>query len=126
MRDPMLASSLYQTGDWIKASGVVTTQVSSSYLKMQIDSHANEISAFLSSMLGENVHFEVTLHQIVHTPVEQTAPEQVKILCDVFKGQIIGHSKKTDQEIASDSQKNDDEKSDEKETDSHSSEDEEE
>ena len=100
MRDPMLASSLYQTGAWIKSGNVVTTQVSSGYLKMQIDSHAKDISAFLTSMLGEQVTFEVSFKQIVNTPVEQNAPEQVKILCDVFKGQIVGHSKKTEQEIA--------------------------
>ena len=107
MKDPMLASSLYQTGEWIKSSGTVTTQVSSSYLKMQLDSHANDISALLSSMCGEKLRFEVRLHQIVHTPVEQNAPEQVKILCDTFKGQIVGHSKKTEQEMANEAaQKN--------------------
>ena len=101
MRDPMLASSLYQTGEWIKSSGKVTTQVTSGYLKMQLDSHVNEISGLLSSICGENLRFEVVLRQLVHTPVEQNAPEQVKIICDTFKGQIVGHSKKTEQEIAS-------------------------
>lgn len=101
MRDPMLASSLYQTGEWIKSSGKVTTQVTSGYLKMQLDSHVNDISGLLSSICGENLRFEVVLRQLVHTPVEQNAPEQVKIICDTFKGQIVGHSKKTEQEIAS-------------------------
>ena len=101
MRDPMLASSLYQTGEWIKSSGKVTTQVTSGYLKMQLDSHVNEISGLLSSICGENLRFEVVLRQLVHTPVEQNAPEQVKIICNTFKGQIVGHSKKTEQEIAS-------------------------
>ena len=96
----MLASSLYQTGAWIKSRGVVSTQVSSGYLKMQIDSHSKDISDFLSAMLGEQIHFEVSLKQIVNTPVEQTAPDQVKILCNLFKGQIVGHSKKSEQEIA--------------------------
>ena len=100
MRDPMLASSLYQTGAWTKNADVVTTQVSSTYLKMQIDSHKPAIAQFLSQIFGEKVSFEVTLKQIVTTPVENTAPNQVKILCDVFKGQIVGHSKKTEQEIA--------------------------
>ncbi len=101
MRDPMLASSLYQTGEWIKSSGKVTTQVTSGYLKMQLDSHVNDISGLLSSICGENLRFEIVLRQLVHTPVEQNAPEQVKIICDTFKGQIVGHSKKTEQEIAS-------------------------
>lgn len=101
MRDPMIGSSLLQTGEWIKSSGTVTTQVSSTFLKMQLDSHAQNISAFLSELLGEKVRFEVNLKQIVAAaPIEQNAPVQVKILCDTFKGQIIGHSKKTEQEIA--------------------------
>ncbi len=101
MQDPMIGSSLLQTGEWIKSGGIVTTQVSSTFLKMQIDSHAQKISAFLSDLLGEKVRFEVTLKQIVaQVPIEQNAPVQVKILCDTFKGQIIGHSKKSEQEIA--------------------------
>ncbi|MBQ9206950.1 MAG: DNA polymerase III subunit gamma/tau [Treponema sp.] len=100
MRDPMLASSLYQTGAWVKTGNTVTTQVSSSFLKMQLDSHKQKISQFLSELYNEPLQFEVTLKQITTTPVEQTAPVQVKLLCDVFKGQIVGHSKKTEQEIA--------------------------
>ena len=99
MRDPMLGSSLLQTGAWIKTGNTVTTQVSSGYLKMQLDSHKLKISKFLSDLYNEPLQFEVTLHQIVTTPVEKTAPVQVKLLCDVFKGQIIGHSKKSEQEI---------------------------
>ena len=108
MRDPMIGSSLLQTGRWIKSGATVTTQVSSTFLKMQLDSHAQNISAFLSELLGEKVRFEVTLRQIVAAaPIEQNAPVQVKILCDTFKGQIIGHSKKTEQEIANEAaQKN--------------------
>ncbi|WP_294429822.1 DNA polymerase III subunit gamma/tau [uncultured Treponema sp.] len=100
MRDPMLASSLYQTGAWIKNGNVFSTQVSSGYLKMQIDSHIRDINSYLSSILGQQVSFQVALKQVVNVPVEQNAPVQVKILCDLFKGQIVGHSKKTEQEIA--------------------------
>ena len=101
IRDPMIGSSLFQTGEWIKSGSTVTTQVSSTFLKMQLDTHKQNISAFLSELLGEKVRFEVNLKQIVAAaPIEQNAPVQVKILCDAFKGQIIGHSKKTEQEIA--------------------------
>ena len=100
MRDPMLGSSLYQTGVWTKSGSTVVTQVSSTFLKMQLDSHAKSISQFLSELCNEPLQFEVTLRQITTTPVEQTAPAQVKLLCDVFKGQIVGHSKRSEQEIA--------------------------
>ncbi|WP_407427823.1 DNA polymerase III subunit gamma/tau [Treponema sp.] len=125
MRDPMLGSSLYQTGAWTKSGSTVITQVSSSYLKMQLDSHSPQISKFLSEMCGEQVKFEVSLRQVVTTPVEQTAPEQVKILCDVFKGQIVGHSVKTEQEIAAEAAQKQQEKA-ASENSSEASEDEEE
>ena len=99
MRDPMLGSSLLQTGAWVKTGSTVTTQVSSGYLKMQLDSHKPTISKFLSDLYNEPLQFEVTLRQIVTTPVEKTAPVQVKLLCDIFKGQVIGHAKKSEQEI---------------------------
>ena len=106
VRDPMIGSSLLQTGDWIRSSGSVTTQVSSSFLKMQLDSHSANISNFLSELLGEKIRFEVVLKQIVQgPPVEETAPSSVKILCDVFKGSITGHSKKTEQEMAAEKTK---------------------
>ena len=99
----MIGSSLLQTGAWIKSGATVTTEVGSSFLKIQLDSHKNMISQFLSDLCGELVQFEVNLKQAVAVqPVEQNAPVQVKILCDTFKGQVVGHSKKTDQEIAAD------------------------
>ncbi len=103
--NPMIGTSLLQTGEWIRSSGRVSTVVSSSYLKMQIDSHKADIAKSLSALLGEQIQFEVNLRQVVQSPpIEQTAPASVKILCDVFKGQITGHSKKTEQEIAADKQ----------------------
>jgi hypothetical protein len=73
---------------------------------MQLGSNSAKISQFLSELLGEKITFEVALKQIVKTPpIEQTAPACVKILCDVFKGQITGHSKRSEQEIASEKSK---------------------
>jgi len=101
VKDPMLGSSLLQTEAWIKSGSMVTTQVSSSYLKMQLDSHSQKIASYLSALCGEQIRFEVSLKKVVAAPpMEQDAPVQVKILCDTFKGQIIGHSKKSEQEIA--------------------------
>ncbi|MCR4821616.1 MAG: hypothetical protein K5873_01950, partial [Treponema sp.] len=100
MKDPMLASSLFQTGPWIKNGNTISTSVKSSYVKMQLDNHRGKISQFLSGLYNCPLQFEISLRQEVKVPVEVNAPNQVNILCDMFKGEIVGHSKKTDQEIA--------------------------
>ena len=106
MKEPMIGSSLLQTGTWIKNGSTVTTQVASAYLKMQLDSHRASITSLLSQLCGEKIQFEVMLKQNVSSPpVESTAPVQVKLLCDIFKGQITGHSKKSKQEIAAEKEK---------------------
>ena len=106
MKDPMIGSSLLQTGAWTKTGSTVTTQVASAYLKMQLDSHRANITSLLSQLCGEKIQLEVTLKQNFSSPpVENTAPLQVKLLCDIFKGQITGHSKKSEQEIVAEKKK---------------------
>lgn len=101
MQEPMLGSSLYQTGEWIKNGNTVTTTVRSTYLKIQLDANLAKINAFLTNYCGEPTSFQVSLQQQERVNLAQTAPEGIKMLCSVFKGQIVGHSKKTEQEIAS-------------------------
>ncbi len=103
MRAPMLASSLYQTGAWTKNGNVVSATVQSTYLKMQIDAHAQQISSYLSAFCGEQITFSVNfLQQQTPENIEESAPKQVKMLCEAFRGQIVGHSKKTPEEIQRD------------------------
>lgn len=100
MKDPMLASSLSQTGAWKKTAGTITTSIQSSFQKMQIDSHTAEISQFLTEFFGEPVVFSVELKQIVDENREKSVPENIQLLCSIFKGEIVGRSKKSEQEIA--------------------------
>ncbi|MBQ0050887.1 MAG: DNA polymerase III subunit gamma/tau [Treponema sp.] len=105
IQEPMLAGSLYQTGPWLQNGNLVTTVVQSTYLKMQLDSNQKKISEFLTKFCGQQTNFQVNLLQQQRVNLDENAPEEVKLLCSIFKGQIVGHSKKTDQEIAADSQK---------------------
>ncbi len=100
MREPLLASSLYQTGEWRKNGNTVSTTVQSSFLKMQLDANLKKISGVLSSYFSEQVSFQVIFHEKKQENRAENAPEQIKMLCEMFRGQIIGHSKKTGQEIA--------------------------
>ncbi len=102
LREPMLASSLYQTGSWTKNGNVVSAAVQSTYLKMQIDARAAQISQYLSAFCGEPITFSVIFHHQQHVNVEDNAPPEIKMLCSVFKGQIVGHSKKSAEEIQKD------------------------
>lgn len=104
MHEPMLGSSLYQTGAWSKSGNTVSTTVQSTYLKMQLDSNTRKISEYLSNFLGEQITFSVSLLQQHTVNIEENAPQEIKMLCGVFKGQIVGHSKKTEEEIKKDAE----------------------
>ena len=99
MHEPMLASSLFQTGEWAKNGNVVSTTVQSSFLKLQLDSNLKKISGFLSKYFGEEIAFQVNLKQQQRAATTENAPEEIKMLCEMFRGQIVGHTKKTEQEI---------------------------
>ena len=102
MKDPLLASSLYQTGAWVRKGDKVTATVQSGYLKMQLNAHIQRISDFLSELYGERVSFEVNFREVHSEKISENAPAQIQLLCTAFKGQVVGHSKKTDQEMAED------------------------
>ena len=99
MHEPMLASSLFQTGEWTKNGNVVSTTVQSSFLKLQLDSNLKKISGFLSKYFGEEIAFQVNLKQQQRAATTENAPAEIKMLCEMFRGQILGHTKKTEQEI---------------------------
>lgn len=99
MHEPMLASSLFQTGEWTKNGNVVSTTVRSSFLKLQLDSNLKKISGFLSKYFGEEIAFQVNLKQQQRAATTENAPAEIKMLCEMFRGQIVGHTKKTEQEI---------------------------
>lgn len=99
MHEPMLASSLFQTGEWTKNGNVVLTTVQSSFLKLQLDSNLKKISGFLSKYFGEEIAFQVNLKQQRRAATTENAPAEIKMLCEMFRGQIVGHTKKTEQEI---------------------------
>ncbi|MDY2844432.1 MAG: DNA polymerase III subunit gamma/tau [Treponema sp.] len=99
MHEPMLASSLFQTGEWTKNGNIVSTTVQSSFLKLQLDSNLKKISGFLSKYFGEEIAFQVNLKQQQRAATTENAPAEIKMLCEMFRGQIVGHTKKTEQEI---------------------------
>lgn len=100
IHEPMLSAQLEKTGGWTKNGGTISASVQSPFVKTQLDSKQKRISEILSNFLGEKITFEVVLHEQKRENPTESAPENIKMICDVFRGQIVGHSKKTEQEIA--------------------------
>lgn len=100
IHEPMLSAQLEKTGGWAKNGGVISASVQNPFVKTQLDSKQKRISEILSNFLGEKITFEVVLHEQKRENPTESAPENIKMICDVFRGQIVGHSKKTEQEIA--------------------------
>lgn len=100
IHEPMLSAQLEKTGGWTKNGGVISASVQNPFEKAQLDSKQKRISEILSNFLGEKITFEVVLHEQKRENPAESAPENIKMICNVFRGQIVGHSKKTEQEIA--------------------------
>lgn len=100
IHEPMLSAQLEKTGGWTKNGGVISASVQNPFEKAQLDYKKKRISEILSTFLGEKITFEVVLHEQKRENPAESAPENIKMICDVFRGQIVGHSKKTEQEIA--------------------------
>lgn len=100
LHEPLLAAALNQTGEWSKNGNVVSAVAMTPFLKIQLDSKLRQISEILSNYFGEKISFQVVLHEIHPVNAAESAPENVKMICDVFRGRIVGHSKKSEQEAA--------------------------
>lgn len=100
LHEPLLATALNQTGEWTKNGNIVSTVVKTSFMKIQLDSKLKKISEILSNYFGEKISFQVVLQEQQRVNAAETAPANIKMICEVFRGQIVGHSKKTEQEIA--------------------------
>ncbi|MBQ3671281.1 MAG: DNA polymerase III subunit gamma/tau [Treponema sp.] len=119
-KDKILGSYLIQTGEWKKEGNIIKTQTTSSFFKMQIEKNSASLSSIIREATGENLSLSIELKEIKVENPEEHAPLEVRILCDTFKGHIVGYSVKTAEEIER-SKKEDSEKPADKEEDSQNS-----
>ena len=87
---------------------------------MQIEKNSASLSSIIREATGENLSLYIGLKEIKVENPEEHAPLEVRILCDTFKGHIVGYSVKTAEEIER-SKKEDSEKPADKEEDSQNS-----
>ena len=83
------------TGRWIKKGQVVETDIETLFNKAQLEKHKDLISQLLSTISGENITFVVNLRKSASVAVDQNLPDQVKLFCSVFKGQVISRCERS-------------------------------
>ena len=99
-RDKILGSYLMQTGDWKKDGMTIKTDTPSAFFKMQIDKNKNQLSSIIKEATGELLSFYIAVKTVQVEDPEENAPLEVRILCDAFKGHVVGRSAKSEEEIA--------------------------
>lgn len=95
VKDPAVAGLLMATGRWIKKGQVVETDIETLFNKAQLEKHKDLISQLLSTISGENITFVVTLRKSASVAVDQNLPDQVKLFCSVFKGQVVSRCERS-------------------------------
>ena len=90
VNNTMLASALMQTGVWNLLGNKISTTIKTEYQKNYIGQNIPTIVAVLSKYCHEHMQFEI---QYIEEKQEKSAvelPQQVKILCNAFKGTVVG------------------------------------
>ena len=88
--DAFISAGLMQTGNWVIEDNKVSTTISSAFQKSQLDAKNHDIAECISRFMGQNVSFNITLIETEKAKKPVTIPEQVNILCSVFKGNLVG------------------------------------
>lgn len=115
-RDSVLGSYLMQTGEWKKSGNQIHTETTSSFHKMEIEKNKALIEEMICSICGEKLNLIVGLKVVkVENPADH-APPEVLLLCEAFKGQIVGHSVKSEEEKRREQEKKQSEKAENSES----------
>jgi len=92
----ILATTLIQTGDWVLSGDVINTSVASSFTQSQLSKQSSEISAIISKYFGQPVRINVSVKQTFPPTSQENAPQEVQLLCSLFRGQIVAKGDKID------------------------------
>lgn len=89
VNNAMLASSVMQTDRWILEGTTISTNVKTEYQRDFLQQNIQTITSLIEKFTHEKIQFEISLEKI---EVKQKAeiPIQVKLLCNTFKGNIVG------------------------------------
>lgn len=90
VNDALLASSLMQTGRWELNGNTISTKTKSIYQKSMLEQNLQKITSFLSKVCHAQMNFQIELEEETTANKQVDFPQQVKIVCNTFKGSILG------------------------------------
>ncbi len=89
LSDAMISSVLEKTKNWKYSENEVSATVDSQFEVIQARQYAKAISAALTKCCGKNLAFVVKYEEKKEKLAPQELPEQVTLVRDIFKGEIL-------------------------------------
>ena len=87
--ETMLAILIQHTQNWNEQGNVISCTTDKNYEHIQLKQHAAEIAQHISSLIGRQAVFSVTLQEQQVQRKTEKLPLQVEILRDTFRGTVI-------------------------------------
>ena len=88
--DAPTAAALMTTTPWQISGDVISTQAATAYQKTQLERQRDAILRTLEKVCERRMDFSVSLKETEEAAGPAEVPPQIKILCSVFKGSIVG------------------------------------
>ena len=88
--DAPTAAALMTTTPWQISGNVISTQAATAYQKTQLERQRDAILRTLEKVCERRMDFSVSLKEAEEAAGPAEVPQQIKILCSVFKGSIVG------------------------------------
>ncbi|MBM7022794.1 DNA polymerase III subunit gamma/tau [Treponema sp. Marseille-Q4523] len=90
IHDAPTAAALMTTTPWQISGDAISTQAATAYQKAQLERQRDAILRTLEKVCERRMDFSVGLKEIEEAAGPAEVPQQIKILCSVFKGSIVG------------------------------------
>ena len=90
IHDAPTAAALMTTTPWQISGDAISTQAATAYQKTQLERQRDAILRTLEKVCERRMDFSVGLKEIEEAAGPAEVPQQIKILCSVFKGSIVG------------------------------------
>ena len=90
IHDAPTAAALMTTTPWQISGDAISTQAATAYQKAQLERQRDAILRTLEKVCERRMDFSVSLKETEEAAGPAEVPQQIKILCSVFKGSIVG------------------------------------
>ena len=95
-KNAVLATKLMQTKNWRRQNDKIVFETESDFVVADLKKHQKEIRDALFEIFGQRFDFEILLKKRNFVDLRQNAPESVRLLCDTFRGEIVGVDEKSE------------------------------